>query len=38
MFEGFPPVTRPRMLEVGSAVSLRKFAIVVVGTPNCPKL
>ena len=38
MFETFPPVTRPRILLVGSAVSFRKFAMLLVGTPNSPKL
>ncbi len=38
ILDGFPPVTRPRMLEVGRAVSLRKFATWLVGTPNSPKL
>ena len=38
MFEILPPVTRPRMFEVGSAVSLRKLAILFVGTLKLPKL
>ena len=38
MFEGFPPVTRPRMLEVGKEVLLTKLAVWFAGTPNSPKL
>ena len=37
MFEGLPPVTRPRILEVGVAVSFKKLATLLMGTPNSPK-
>ena len=38
MVEGFPPVTRPRMLDVARPESLRKFAMLFVGTLKSPKL
>ena len=38
MLDGLFPVTRPRMLEVGRAVSFRKLAMLFVGTLNSPKL
>jgi hypothetical protein len=39
MFEMFPPVMRPRMFEVAKlGVSLRKFAMLLLGTPKSPKL
>src|SRR5438128_12510349 len=38
MFEMFPPVTRPRMLDVARPESLRKFAMLFVGTLKSPKL
>lgn len=38
MLEMFPPVMRPRMLDVGSAVSFRKLAMLLAGTPKSPKL
>ena len=38
MFEIFPPVTRPRMLEVARPESLRKFAMLWLGTLKSPKL
>jgi hypothetical protein len=38
MLEMFPPATRPRMFEVGSAVSLRKLAMLLFGTLKAPKL
>ncbi len=34
----FPPVTRPRILLVGSAVSFRKLAMLLMGTLKLPKL
>lgn len=37
-FEMFPLVTRPRMFEVGNAVSLRKLAMLLLGTLKSPKL
>jgi len=38
IFDTFPPVTRPSMLDVGRAVSLRKFAMLFAGTLKFPKL
>jgi len=38
MFEIFPPVTRPRMLDVARPESLRKFAMLLLGTLKSPKL
>ena len=38
IFEGLPPVTRPRIFEVGNAVSFKKLAMLLVGIPNSPKL
>ena len=38
IFEILSPVTRPRMFDVGSDVSFRKFAMLLLGTPNSPKL
>jgi len=38
MFEMIPPVPQPRKFDVSSAVSLRKFAMLLLGTLNCPKL
>src|SRR5262245_23471227 len=38
IFEGFPPVTRPSMFDVPKPESLRKFPMLLVGTPNSPKL
>ena len=31
MFDGLPPVTRPRILEVGKAGSFKKLAMLLVG-------
>ena len=38
MLEIFPPVTRPRMFDVARPELLRKFAMLLLGTPNSPKL
>ncbi len=38
MLEIFPPVTRPRMFDVARPESFRKFAMLLFGTPNSPKL
>jgi hypothetical protein len=38
MFEMFPPVTRPRIFEVGRPESLRKLAMLFEGTLKFPKL
>ncbi|BFU91924.1 MAG: hypothetical protein NTAFB01_31110 [Nitrospira sp.] len=38
IFETFPPVTRPRILDVAAPESFRKFAMLLLGTPNSPKL
>ncbi len=38
MLEMFPPVTRPRILEVGAPVLFRKLAILLLGTLKLPKL
>src|SRR6478609_2779485 len=38
MLEIFSPVTRPRMFDVARPESLRKFAMLVVGTLKSPKL
>jgi hypothetical protein len=38
IFEMLPPVTRARILEVAAPESLRKFAMLLVGTLNVPKL
>src|SRR5215472_14649686 len=38
MLERFPPVTRPRMFEVARPESLRKLAMLSLGTLNSPKL
>src|SRR6476660_5307601 len=38
MLERFPPVTRPRMFDVARPELLRKFAMLLLGTPNSPKL
>ena len=38
MLERFPPVTRPRMLDVARPELLRKFAMLLFGTLKSPKL
>src|SRR5678815_5014899 len=38
MFEIFPPVTRPRILDVAKPESLRKFAMLWLGTLKSLKL
>ena len=38
MLERFPPVTRPRMLDVARPELLRKFAMLLLGTLKSPKL
>jgi hypothetical protein len=38
ILDGFPPVTRPRMFDVAKPESLRKFAMLFVGTLKLPKL
>jgi hypothetical protein len=38
MVDALPPVTRPRMLDVGRLESLRKLAMLFVGTLKSPKL
>src|ERR1051326_5788038 len=38
MLDTSPPVTRPRMLEVARPESLRKFAMLLLGTLKSPKL
>src|SRR6478609_7888405 len=38
MLEIFSPVTRPRMFDVARPESLRRFAMLLVGTLKSPKL
>src|SRR6476620_11894411 len=38
MLEIFPPVTRPRMFDVARPESLKKFALLRLGTLKSPKL
>ena len=38
IFDGLPPVTRPRMFDVAKPESLRKFAMLLFGTLKLPKL
>ena len=38
ILDELPPVTRPRMFEVADPDWFRKLAILLVGTPNSPKL
>ena len=38
MFETFPPVTRPRIFDVGRPESFKKLAMLLLGTLKFPKL